>query len=98
MRTCTACSEEKPLADFGRDKSQADGRSKRCRECVRVAAMRRYNANKEAINSRRKVYYRANADAVKNVPTTEPDPSELLSDELDIHDPTKFEFSEEDFE
>ena len=33
MKTCTKCGEEKPLADFTRDKSKRDGRRPSCRGC-----------------------------------------------------------------
>ena len=34
MKTCTKCGETKPLDDFHRDQSKADGRKSRCHECT----------------------------------------------------------------
>ena len=55
MKTCTKCGETKPLDDFYRKRSSADGRDSWCRECV-AERSRRYheeNRDKERERSRR---------------------------------------------
>jgi 5-methylcytosine-specific restriction endonuclease McrA len=53
-KTCTKCGETKVLEEFHRDKSQADGRTTRCRSC-RVLAKQRYDdQNREAVNARQR--------------------------------------------
>ena len=62
MKTCTKCGETKPLDDFHRHRSGADGLRARCREC-RAEDKRRYreeNRDKEMERHRR--YYEANRD------------------------------------
>ena len=64
MKTCTKCGETKPLDDFCRDQSSADGRKARCREC-RAEDKRRYreeNRDKIAESDRR--YREENRDKV----------------------------------
>lgn len=65
MKTCTKCGETKPLDAFHRDRSRADGRVRRCRECV-AEHDRRYreeNLDKELERSRR--YYEENRDKAR---------------------------------
>lgn len=33
MKRCFVCGLTKPLCEFGKDKSQKDGRARRCRDC-----------------------------------------------------------------
>jgi hypothetical protein len=35
LKRCTKCGEEKPRAEFGRDRSRKDGRYPQCKACVR---------------------------------------------------------------
>lgn len=42
---CARCKSDKPLAEFGYDRTRSDGRCVTCRECVRVASRARYAAN-----------------------------------------------------
>lgn len=38
MKRCSACNHEKPLDEFGRDRSAGDGLQHRCKECARAAS------------------------------------------------------------
>jgi hypothetical protein len=35
LKRCTKCAEEKPRAEFSRDRSRKDGRAPHCKACVR---------------------------------------------------------------
>ena len=62
MKTCTKCGETKPLDDFHRDQSKADGRSARCRECTAEDRHRRYEKYRDKELESRRRYYEENRD------------------------------------
>lgn len=43
MKLCTSCKQEKPLTEFGTDKSKKSGLTVRCKECM-TEASRKYRA------------------------------------------------------
>ena len=64
MKTCTKCGETKPLDDFHRHRSSADGRKARCREC-RAEDKRRYREeNRDKIAETDRRYREENRDKV----------------------------------
>ncbi|WP_314426014.1 hypothetical protein [uncultured Microbacterium sp.] len=46
LKRCGTCEASKPLADFNRKKSRADGLQETCRECNRAASRRYYRQNR----------------------------------------------------
>lgn len=46
MRTCSLCHHELPLTDFPRDRSQASGRSYKCKPCNNAGRQQRYAASR----------------------------------------------------
>lgn len=62
MKTCTKCGETKSLDDFHRDRSQADGRRARCRECVAEDKRRWREENRDKELERNRRYYEENRD------------------------------------
>ena len=40
-KTCRTCEQEKPLEEFGRDKSSQDFRSTQCRDCIYERTVRK---------------------------------------------------------
>ena len=64
MKTCTKCCETKPLDDFHRNRSSADGRNTRCRECVAEDKRRYYEANRDKLRERHRRYREGNRDKV----------------------------------
>jgi 5-methylcytosine-specific restriction endonuclease McrA len=67
-KTCTRCSQTKPLAEFNKAKGYRDGYRSWCRECskayARVKNAEYYAADPEAAQRRAGEYYHANRDAV----------------------------------
>ncbi len=47
QKACGTCGESKPLADFNRKRSRADGLQETCRDCNREASRRYYQRNRE---------------------------------------------------
>ena len=62
MKTCTKCGETKPLDDFHRDRSKADGRRPDCRECALEHRRRYYEENRDKELERKRQYYEENRD------------------------------------
>lgn len=62
-KRCTRCNIEKPLADFHRDSTMADGRERRCKVCRAEMAAERYERHREKILARQKEYHAANTEA-----------------------------------
>lgn len=47
MKRCGTCAKVKPLSDFNRKASRADGRQEVCRDCNRASSRRYYHSNRE---------------------------------------------------
>lgn len=59
-KACTRCRLTKPAGDFHKDRKGRDGRSTRCKECVR-----KYQAvNKDTIREQRRQYLKDNRETV----------------------------------
>lgn len=52
LKHCFACKQTKPLEEFGNEKTRSDGRSPRCRECVRQDRLRRIKRFPDAEGAR----------------------------------------------
>ena len=65
MKTCTKCGETKPLDDFHRDQSKADGRNTWCRECAAEYRRRYYEENRDKALERQRRYREENRDKVR---------------------------------
>ena len=65
MKTCTKCGETKPLGDFHRDQSSADGRQARCRECAAEYRRRYYEKNRDKVRERNRRWREENRDKVR---------------------------------
>jgi len=63
-KTCTKCTVEKDVADFGVDKRKKDGITSHCKECNRLKAKKHYAANIDYYQSRNRKFY-ANLPAEK---------------------------------
>jgi hypothetical protein len=46
-KTCGTCRQSKPLTEFNRKSSRADGRQEVCRECNRASSRRYYEQNRQ---------------------------------------------------
>ena len=62
MKTCTKCGETKPLDDFHRDRSCADGRRSQCRECSVKDRRRYHEENRDKVLERKRRYHEENRD------------------------------------
>lgn len=64
-KTCGGCGDDKPVADFSRNRTSRDGLYSLCRDCKskRAAAFRA--ANVEKIREAKRAYQEENADKVK---------------------------------
>jgi hypothetical protein len=47
MKKCNKCSEEKPLTEFGKNKSRKDGFTYKCKSCINKYSKNQYKNNKE---------------------------------------------------
>lgn len=80
LRCCNGCRESKPLTEFGRNSSRADGTQTQCKLCARAACKKWHAANLEHNKERSKAwrqqnhehhlaywadYYRKNADVLR---------------------------------
>jgi 5-methylcytosine-specific restriction endonuclease McrA len=61
-KTCSKCGAAKSPGEFNRDKSKADGRCSRCRECSRQRSSQWYAENTERQNVNRRTYYAENGE------------------------------------
>lgn len=62
---CGKCGEAKPLAEFHRQRSAADGRASQCRACAAIAGRARYEAKRDEIIAQIKEYRRRFPDRVR---------------------------------
>jgi hypothetical protein len=58
FKRCTKCGEEKPRAEFSRDRSRTDGRYPQCKRCV----MRWRQENAERLAEYNRLWQEANRD------------------------------------
>ncbi|AXH44386.1 endonuclease VII [Arthrobacter phage MargaretKali] len=64
MKTCSKCGVAKPLSDFYKHKSNADGRFGSCKACVLEERRLRYEADRDALKARVRQYAVENPDRV----------------------------------
>ena len=64
MKTCTKCGETKPLDDFHRNQSGADGRRSRCRECTAEYRRRYREENLDKVMEYQRRWREENRDKV----------------------------------
>ena len=67
MKTCSKCSETKPMDDFHRDKSKKDGRRARCAECAKADKRASYADDPDKFKERVGEYREANPEKVKEM-------------------------------
>lgn len=65
MKTCCKCGDDKPLTQFHNDKSRADGKDPRCKQCIRRRDRQRYQRDREHILSQKANYRRTNRDEIR---------------------------------
>lgn len=66
LKVCTTCQVEKEVDEFRKDGSRKDGRSTRCKGCLRAKDKAWREANPEARRASGKTYYEANFEAMKS--------------------------------
>lgn len=57
MKSCKICGVEKPLTEFGVNKTYKDGHSGRCKSCSKIYLKAYYSRNKESLNSQGRANY-----------------------------------------
>lgn len=62
MKVCTRCGETKPLDDFAPEKRVKDGKSARCRECIREV----WNENRDKNSAAQKAYRDRNPEKMRD--------------------------------
>lgn len=60
MKTCTKCSEEKPVSEYQRNRSRRDGLQSQCRACMAA----HYAANRVRIRAQRAEHRAANRERI----------------------------------
>lgn len=58
MKICSSCKKEKPISEFGKDKSQKSGLNSHCKICHRKAGAEYRKKNKKKISQRNKARYK----------------------------------------
>ena len=64
MKVCNVCKVSKPLLDFAKDKTRADGLHSRCRVCGAQSCKQYREGNKDKLAEYKKQYYKANKEKV----------------------------------
>jgi len=64
-KCCTKCGQAKPISEYHKDKSRADGLSLYCKRCKSIRAREHYTKNREQINARNSKWRRQNCDKVR---------------------------------
>lgn len=62
MRRCSKCGVDKPLADFGKNRSRPDGLAHWCKACARAGNAKYYRTNTETARAATKRWNAENAD------------------------------------
>lgn len=67
MKTCSKCSQSKPVLDFPKNERYKDGFGTWCRECHRAANRCWYEANRDTHKAKSAVWAAQNPDAVRAI-------------------------------
>ncbi len=70
VKQCKSCDQKKPLDQFYSEPRVSDGRTARCKECIKTAASVHYSINKENILKRNKAEYSSEQERVKKLRRT----------------------------
>jgi len=70
VKSCKTCNETKPLDAFYHEPRVADGRTARCKKCIKSAASVHYSINKENILKRNKAKYSSEQERAKKLRRT----------------------------
>ena len=62
LKECYKCGETKPVSEYHKNKSRADGLQYKCRSCAKSYQKKRYQNNKERLIKNAKEYYEANKE------------------------------------
>lgn len=62
MKLCTKCGTEQPLANFYNDKHKKDGKTIRCKACIKPANQKYSQANKQSRNEYNRIWYQVNKE------------------------------------
>jgi len=57
MKKCQKCKQYKPFEEFHRNKTFADGRAERCKQCRKVDSKKHYDRHNKQIKARMYKYY-----------------------------------------
>lgn len=60
MKRCSGCKKEKPVSEYGKNRTRKDGLQHCCKECRRQRAA----LNRDEINAKRTAYYAENRDKI----------------------------------
>lgn len=70
VKQCKACNQKKPLTEFYSEPRVSDGRTARCKECIKGAASIHYSVNKEGVLKKRKAEYSSEQERAKKLRRT----------------------------
>lgn len=63
-KTCSKCRQTKPLDEYYRDKSNGDGKTYRCKVCIKAHSVEYHVTNGDAIRMRKTEHYARNRAAI----------------------------------
>ncbi len=69
-KQCKSCNQKKPLDQFYSEPRVSDGRTARCKACIKAAASVHYSINKENILKRNKAEYSSEQERDKKLQRT----------------------------
>lgn len=64
-KTCTKCNVQKPITEFGNDKSKSDGKQPSCKNCKSQTDKAYKSTNRDKVKENDKRYYEQNSEAIK---------------------------------
>jgi len=67
VKECSSCGQKKPLDQFYLEPRVADGRTARCKDCIKSAASAHYNKNKENILNKNRAEYSSEQERAKKL-------------------------------
>ena len=70
VKQCKACNQKKPIDEFYSEPRVSDGRTARCKECIKHAASIHYSINKEGILKKMKSEYSSEQERDKKLQRT----------------------------
>lgn len=67
---CTKCEKQKPVSEFGKNKSKKDGLQSYCKECVKIYKRKHYEDNTDYYKEKAKTYRKKGREELNEFKST----------------------------